>query len=39
MDRVAHNLLDAVVVFPVLGVAIGFLGSDREIPQAWRDRT
>ncbi len=39
MDRVVNTLLDPVIIFFVLGAAIGFLRSNLEIPQAWRDST
>ncbi len=39
MDRVVDSLLDPVIIFIVLGVAIGFLRSNREMPQAGRDST
>lgn len=34
MDRVVESLLDPVIIFFVLGVTIGFLRSNLEIPQA-----
>jgi hypothetical protein len=34
MERVVNSLLDPVIIFFVLGVAIGFLRSNLEIPQA-----
>lgn len=37
MDRLVNSLLDPVIIFFMLGGAIGFLRSNLEIPQAWRD--
>ena len=39
MDRVVTNCGDPVIVFFMLGVAMGFLRSNLEIAQAWRDGT
>ena len=39
MDRVVNSLLDPVIVFFVLGVAIGFLHLNLEMPQGWRAST
>ncbi len=39
MDRVVDSLLYPVIIFFLLGVAIGFLRPNLEIPQAGRDRT
>ena len=33
MDRVLNSLLDPVIIFFVLGVTIGFLRSNLEIPR------
>ena len=37
MDRLVKSLIDPVIIFFLLGVAIGFLRSDPETPQGWRD--
>ncbi len=37
MDRVVNSPLDPVIVFLLLGVAIGFLHFDLEMPKGWRD--
>ncbi len=39
MDPVVDSLLDPVIIFFVLGLAIGVLRSALEIPQAWPDST
>ncbi len=39
MDRVVNSVLDPVIIFFLLAVAIGFLRSNLGISQAWRDRT
>jgi len=38
MDRVVNRHFDPVIIF-LLGVAIGFVHSSLETPQAWRDGT
>lgn len=39
MDRVVHNLVDPVIIYFMLGVAIGFLHFNPETPKGWRDST
>ena len=39
MERVVHSVLDREMIVFVVGVVIGFLRSNLELPQAWRDST